>query len=140
MFECYFKSGRRTWVLCLVLVFSGCARKASVTGTVTYEGQPVRGGGIVFASADGGDLDKNIGRAAIDSDGKYTVTNMPPGKKRLQIAALRAMLPPSEASERLPPPVPEFPDDAEGNGQLVDLNPGQNKLDIALTKPTGKKK
>lgn len=111
----------------------GCAAKANVKGKVTFDGKPVARGGIVIASPDG-EADKDIGRASIAADGTYRIVNLVPGKKRVQVAAFRLILPASEATERLPPPVPDFPDDAEGNGQIIELRPGENEVDIHLTK------
>jgi hypothetical protein len=121
-------------LVCVSLLLCGCSNRANVSGKVTYEGKPAAGN-IIFTSPEGGEQDNEIGRATLDASGQYKISNLIPGKKRVQVAAYRLMLPPSEATERLPPPVPNFPDNAEGNGQVVELQPGENVVDIALTKP-----
>jgi hypothetical protein len=118
------------------LAATGCGGKASVSGTVTYEGQPVAAGVVVFLT-DGAPAP--YPRSDI-KNGRYSVTNLVPGKKKVQVAAPRKFFFPSEKTEQLPPPTPDFPDDAEGNGQEVELRAGSNTINIDLKKPAGKKK
>lgn len=126
-------------VLSLSALLPGCARHASVSGVVTYEGKPVSGGGVVFFPMDQGEPDKFLGRGTIDANGRYAISGMLPGKKRIQVAAARGFSFPSEATDRLAPPTLDFPDNAEGNGQIVDLQAGSNTVDIVLTKPQSTK-
>ncbi len=116
----------------LILFCVGCSSKATVTGIVSYEGKPVGGGVVVFFDAEGtGPYEKGT----IDGGGRFTVTNLTPGKKKVQAAAKRVYLPPSEATERLPPSKPDFPDDADGNGQVFEVRSGAQTINIALKKP-----
>jgi hypothetical protein len=73
--------------LCLALVAftPGCSvdeNHASVTGTVTLDGQPLKSGTIRFDSTDG----RAAAADASITDGRFTA-KMPPGDKRVSITA-----------------------------------------------------
>jgi hypothetical protein len=64
----------------LVLSLASCGKSGSmVSGTVTYKGQPLPGGIIVFQSADGGRHPGSIG-----VDGSYTAL-VPPGEMKVGV-------------------------------------------------------
>jgi hypothetical protein len=72
---------RRAWLLGTVaLAFAGCSSKAgpsgTVTGKVTYKGEPVPAGEVVF-NLIGNDVGGAI--AQINSDGTYKATGVPIG-------------------------------------------------------------
>lgn len=64
------------WALALGLLSAvGCEpRTATVSGAVTYRGQPVGGGSVVFYCSD-----KQIVRGLIGADGRYSIPNVPVG-------------------------------------------------------------
>jgi hypothetical protein len=68
--------------LCLVLL-SGCdsgrSAPAVISGTVTYNGNPVTGGDITFHTAAGGYS------ATINPDGTYTVAQVPDGEATVTV-------------------------------------------------------
>jgi hypothetical protein len=70
-------------------LFAGCnspaTDKVPVSGTVTFSGQPVPTGDIVFIAADGATA-SDSGRI---TDGKFNFQTKP-GKKRVEINATRA--------------------------------------------------
>jgi len=57
----------------------GNKNSASISGKVTYKGQPVPGGNVVFLSEDA------TFNAALSKDGSYEVTNVPPGNMKVII-------------------------------------------------------
>src|SRR5438309_491715 len=62
----------------------GCSGgQATVTGTVTYDGKEVANGTISFYPVDG----EGPTAGGMIKNGKYTVTNLTPGKKRVEIDA-----------------------------------------------------
>ncbi|MCI0700616.1 MAG: carboxypeptidase-like regulatory domain-containing protein [Planctomycetia bacterium] len=67
-----------TFALLPLFVFvSACSKKgapAKVTGTVTYNGQPVTGGSLAFHT------DAGVYAAVIDSQGKYSIADLPTGE------------------------------------------------------------
>jgi hypothetical protein len=65
------------------LLALGCGSKATITGTVTYKGQPIHEGGIVFAPESGG---RPV--SAIIKDGKYTAEKVPPGPAKVSITSM----------------------------------------------------
>ncbi|HEV3143674.1 MAG TPA: carboxypeptidase-like regulatory domain-containing protein [Gemmataceae bacterium] len=75
-----------TWIrLALVLALPlmsftfGCTGgKSQISGTVTYKGNPLPGGSIVFRAADG----KEYG-SSIDNNGKYFVDKVPTGNMKV---------------------------------------------------------
>ena len=116
----------------------GCGKPvANVKGTVFYEGSPVKGGMIVFFSVENGA--DPPGRSTIASDGTYHVQNMDTGKKRILVAGPRVTPAPSEATDRLPPPEPDYPDHAVGNNGIQDFAAGNHVHDVQLSKPDEKK-
>jgi hypothetical protein len=72
--------GRLFLVLPLILALvSGCVKNpnapAQVSGTVTYNGQPLKGGMLTLHSKDAG-----VYSAGIRSDGTYSATDLPAGE------------------------------------------------------------
>jgi hypothetical protein len=133
----------------LVLAAAGCGGgDAAVSGTVTYEGVPVKSGYITFAPEDG----KGTPAAAPIADGKYTVPRVSPGKKvvRVEAGGDSPSIRSSEEAAKMTPEQRErydpktgvirtgLPDDAVGNNQTVELKPGDQTLDFPLKKPAKK--
>lgn len=69
-------------VLTLVLA-TGCSEGQKVSGTVTVDGNPLPKGHIGFAPAEGA----GEGFGADVVDGKYTISGMTPGKKRITVTS-----------------------------------------------------
>lgn len=73
------------WLLFSLALASvcGCGRTARITGTVTYQGRPVRYGAVTFASAD-----RKIFRSGIiESDGSYAVEGVPRGTVNIGVVS-----------------------------------------------------
>lgn len=130
---------------------SGCGGAvATVSGDVSYDGQPVGDGFITFTPADGKGQD---GGGPI-ANGKYSVTGLPPGPKVVKVIATKKVNFASTSGEMaqkaeearkagkhdgLIDPADVIPDNAEGNNAKVELAVGENKHDFALKKPATKK-
>ena len=68
----------------LLLAAAGCGGgDATVSGEVSYEGEPVTAGYITFAPADG----KGPTAGGPIKDGKYTVEKVTPGPKVVRVEA-----------------------------------------------------
>jgi len=67
-------------VLCLLLT-TGCSSKGTVTGKVSYQGQTLKGGTVVFVPEGGG----GVFRSTIAEDGAYTVAKVPPGLAKITV-------------------------------------------------------
>src|SRR5438128_8832771 len=85
MFPCDPPSGARCWavfgVLALALAVDGCGPpQASVSGSVTFNGQPFPSGTVLFHGADG-----RVEHALISEDGSYTIANAPLGELRITV-------------------------------------------------------
>jgi hypothetical protein len=72
----------------LLLPVAACGKgKASVSGTVYYEGKPMPGGFVYFEPEDGG----AGGTATIDPEtGKYSIEKLPTGKLKVAITPVGA--------------------------------------------------
>jgi hypothetical protein len=68
-------------VVGLLLVSAGCAGKGNVKGKLTYQNKPVKGGEIVFFNQEDG----HAYSGAIDQDGNYTISKLPPGPVKITI-------------------------------------------------------
>jgi hypothetical protein len=92
------------------LFATGCGSgTATVSGTVTYQGQPLSGGSVIIYCAD-----KQIVRGMIGPDGGYTIPNVPRGSVVVTVQSnaripvgLRSPqhLPPFTSGTPTPPPV-----------------------------------
>jgi len=74
-------------VLCSLLLSIGCVNeKSSVSGTVTFEGQPVKSGTITFVKSDG-DL---MREGAVIQDGSFEA-HVPPGNYKIELNAQKVV-------------------------------------------------
>lgn len=71
-------------LLLLALAILGCHSRATatVTGRVTYRGQPLTTGQVTFVYVDG-----QMASARIKSDGTYTIYRAPVGRVRILVAS-----------------------------------------------------
>jgi hypothetical protein len=123
-------------VLALLLpLLAGCGGGATVSGTVTYEGAPVDEGFITFYPAD----DRGPTRGAEIVEGRYHLTGLAPGRKRVLIATRpRGRKVPAARGRpqvRLVPPENAVPANATGNNQVLEVASGEQTLDFHLRRP-----
>jgi hypothetical protein len=59
---------------------SGCGRTATVKGKVTFQGRPVTHGSVILLSSDG-----KARSGVIESDGSYSVENVPAGDLKIGV-------------------------------------------------------
>jgi len=130
-----------------VVLIAGCGGGSggTVSGAVTYDGQPVGDGTITFLPADG----KGPTVGGPIAKGVYLV-DVPPGPKIVQITAVKAVKF-AQSSEEMARQAAErkakgdptgliesadvIPANAGGNNAAVDIKPGRQTHDFALTKP-----
>jgi hypothetical protein len=103
-----------------------------VSGTVTLDGQPLRGGSVTFTSKENSILAKT---ANIESGGKYLTYRAPTGKSVVSIETESLQF--GNAAAYVP--IPAKYTSAATSGFEVDLQPGENEnVDFALeTQPKG---
>jgi hypothetical protein len=129
----------------LLVISIGCSPGVcTVSGTVTYRGQPLQQGEITFTPADG------IGpiAGAPITAGRYAVNDVKPGKKIVQISELPQLDFPKSTEELAkaaqqgarpaPPPPDLMPASAKGNGVTIDIQAGKQTRDFQLDKPDTK--
>ncbi|HEV3259252.1 MAG TPA: hypothetical protein VG013_20460 [Gemmataceae bacterium] len=136
-----------SWVFPVLaaLALSGCGGSNGITvkGKVTLDGTAVENGYISFYPEDGqgGTIGGNI------SNGEYTITDVPLGKKKVQVTITEVVASPSENpgksredanAERLKHmkkrgrPARSGSQDLEGNNRVVDISRGMEDLNIEL--------
>jgi hypothetical protein len=123
---------------CLVLLSAaallGCGDdSSSISGKVTYKGEAVRGGSLIFAPA--GDA-KNPGKPALaelNADGTYTAPAAVPGKNKVIYTPPR-----TEATSELKPgqsPPPSPWDRLVPKQREVEITTSSSVVDIELVSP-----
>jgi hypothetical protein len=143
----------RAFSACLGLLalalLPGCGQQsATVSGSVTYDGEPVASGMVTLQPADG----KGPTAGGPIVNGRYKVENVKPGPKVVRVEAVKAV-PFARSSEEMARRAAEnkargdgtgiidradvIPADAEGNNALVELRPGSQEHDLHLKKPGG---
>jgi hypothetical protein len=148
MWNFFRQPGRFFFLLAFLLPACG-GNLSSVSGEVSYEGQPIEKGWINFAPADG--KGPTAGRPI--TNGKYEISGLLPGMRIVEITAVKRV-PFARSSQEMArraeqdrargdntgliDPADVIPPEAEGNNATVELKPGAQTLDFALRKP-GKK-
>ena len=131
--------------LCAVcLAISGCEKKTSISGTVTYNATPVENGYISFSP-------KKSGRtlAGPIADGRYSIAEATPGKYTAVVIGTRKINHYSTSAEAYANAgknahVSEAADyiaqEAAGNNKEVDVSAGPQTFDFAISGPPAPKK
>jgi hypothetical protein len=112
---------KAVWLLLglALLAALGCAT-ASVSGTVTYEGKPVAKGKITFV-----DDDPNGAAAGTDIEGgRYSVTGLSSGKKRVYILIIAGGAPEQAPDQKVPPEA--------AKGLTAEITRGSQTIDFPL--------
>jgi len=123
----------------------GCSGGAtSLSGTVTYEGQPIQQGEITFTPADG--VGPVVGAAI--SAGSYSVNEIKTGNKVVQVSDLPTLEFPKSTADLAKsaeqgvrpsaPPPNLVPTNAVGNGATIEIKAGKQTLDFHLKKPAAR--
>ena len=130
----------------LLVIVSGCQQATTISGEVTYEGQPLKKGNITFQPADG--HGPSSGGQIVDGHYRLTAT---PGAKKVHVNGLETvkynMSNPTEAGlakacadrgdtsgtyDRVDPSIAK----AMGNGADVEVRVGAQTVDFPLKRST----
>jgi hypothetical protein len=122
-----------------VLVALGCAsqaKKAIISGKVTYKGEAVGWGDVRFFSSDGALWSS----ARLNSDGTFTATDVPPGEVQVAVKVLPLIARPKKednSGDDIVPvsktvSIPSKYQDPKTSGLRYTIVPGTNQLDIDL--------
>jgi hypothetical protein len=150
----FFSSGRRVAYRPLLVIAAlamaaalGCGpSKATVTGTVTYSGQPLPSGTITFESQAGA---KTVKGSAI-LNGKYTISDFPTGLVKVTVmttppstggsappGGVTTIQPTSGAAAGTPPgryvPIPPKYSSPTDSGLTYEVKGGEQTKDFPLT-------
>src|SRR5437867_2783905 len=126
-----------TRLVCLALALAcvpGCGKDtATISGTVTYEGEEVEYGSISFAPVDG----NGPSAGAEIHNGKYRADGVRPGKKKVFITGARDTTPTVKEGNITKRGraawEPLFPPNVTGNNQVVDVDKGKQEMNFDLT-------
>jgi hypothetical protein len=95
------------------LLAAGCGNTGTVSGKVSYKGQPLGGGTILFVAPG----QKTV-KSAIAPDGSYTISGIPAGTIKIAVETKSAQPPDPEALRRAFPGLPKgapLPPEAANN-------------------------
>ena len=114
-----------------LLVATGCGSSgSSISGVVTYEGDPVPNGVITFGSVEGG----GAPMASKIRDGKYRIDEARTGAMKVTVSGYEIPEIPPGSNE--PVYTREIvPYNATGNMQTVEVRSGKQTIDFHLTAP-----
>jgi hypothetical protein len=131
-------------------LLAGCGDgSATVSGTVTYDGQPVKEGYVTFSPADG----KGPSAGGPIANGRYTAEKVPPGPKIVLVEAADKPVPSvqsqgdvekltKELKGKLGPDgiirADTIPPTADGNSRKVDVKAGSQELNLDIKKPAAR--
>jgi hypothetical protein len=127
-------TGRKTLVVIVLLMGTGCGSRGVVSGKVTYQGKSVPGGMVLFLHET-----KGAFSSPIKEDGTYQITNVPSGAVKV------AVVPPSApVADKWRGPAPSEADLAKAEeGQPKDQpkisrEALKEKMGVRPTAPKGK--
>lgn len=130
--------------MALLALLVGCNKTTTISGTVTLNGEPIQKGAISFRSADG--RGPSIG--GMIENGQYSIEKAVPGSRIAVISAIdegkviasrdEAMKLIEEAKAEGKQPfeamrVDLVPPTAKGNSETVEIAPGSQTLDFAIS-------
>ena len=134
----------------LLILASGCGgSSASISGTVTYGGEPVGDGSITFIPVDG--IGPSVG-SPIEA-GHYLVESITPGPKLVRVEAYKKVHFALNSEDMAKKAVANkvlgdgsgliesadlIPPNADGNNAKITIEPGQQTHDFQLKKQGGK--
>ncbi len=138
----------RLLVLTVAILLPGCSNPgtATLSGKVTFEGEPIGDGMVTLVPTDG----KGPVVGGRIKNGEFRIENLTPGPKTLKVEAVKAV-PFARSSEEMAQrvadnartgdstglidPADALPADAVGNNAQVEIRVGQNAITLALKKP-----
>src|SRR6516225_7214382 len=115
----------------VALMAGGCgSRTGTVSGKVTYHGQPLTSGLVIFVAADG----KVTQPAGIEVDGSYIAEKVPVGQQAICVETHPVSGGDGGGKKDQPRPryipLPEKYKDAKQSGLTLDVKSGRNVRDI----------
>lgn len=128
----------------MLLAGTGCEKKTSISGTVTYNSKPVENGYISFSPKKNGQT-----LAGQITDGKYSIPKATPGQFTVVVVGRKKINHYSTSAEAYAHAdknahVSEAADyiaqEAAGNNKEVDVSAGEQTFDFAITGPPAPQK
>jgi hypothetical protein len=113
----------------------GCGQSSSISGKVTFDGDPVAKGSISFQPADG----KGPSSGGEILNGNYAVDDIQPGTKVVQIVGVKQAQSVPRTSDEVanqsnqPESSQLIPANSSGNNQEFTVTSGEQTKDFALT-------
>jgi len=130
--------------LCTVaLALTGCEKKTSISGSVTYNSKPVENGYISFSPKKSGQT-----LAGPIADGKYAIAEAQPGQYTAIIVGRKkinhystsaeAYAAAAKSGSHMAEAADYIAQEASGNNKEVDVSAGDQTLDFAISGPAPK--
>lgn len=138
------------FLVLLALLSVGCSRPNRVSGTVTYDGQPLPAGRVTFLCDGEG---RPVLSGTIGPDGAYEIENPPVGRARVSVETFKPqpkppptgdVIPSSDPFDTLIPapwedvgpyvPIPNRYGSVKTSGLEFLIEPGSQTFDIPLAK------
>jgi hypothetical protein len=125
-----------------LLAFTGCERKTSINGTVTYNAKPVENGYISFSPKKSGNT-----LAGEITDGKYSISEAKPGAYTAVVVGRKKINHYSSSADayanasknaHVSQAADYIAQEAAGNNKDVDVSSGSQTMDFAITGPAPK--
>jgi len=109
----------------LSFLLAGCGEAtkvpdAAVSGAVTFNGQPITNGSVIFNPEDG----KGASAESPIADGKYAIGKLFSGRKKVSVQGFKGQA--GSTGE------PLFGAGAPGAARSVEVKPGEQKIDLAV--------
>lgn len=109
----------------VAFLFAGCGEAtkvadATVSGAVTFNGQPITNGSVIFNPEDG----KGASAEAPIADGKYAIGKLFSGKKKVSVQGFKGQA--GSTGE------PLFGAGAPGATRSIEVKPGEQTIDLAV--------
>lgn len=126
--------------LILLGAIVGCGENlGTISGSVSYNGEPVQTGAIAFLPADG----NGPASGGEITNGVYRVTDVQPGPKIVKVEAVKqvqfaqntADLAEAAKAGTVPEAADLIPADAEGNNEKMTVTAGNQTRDFSLSPP-----
>lgn len=138
------KFAAATLLLLTLLTLFGCGETTSVTGTVEYNGTPVENGYFSLTPAEKGrsfaaPIKNGVYEIAEAEPGSYTATAIGTKKVNHYASSAEAYANASKRGGHMSEAADYIPAKAEGNSETVEIQPGDQTVNLTITGPPVKK-
>jgi hypothetical protein len=113
-----------------IVAVSGCNKgiqKVTISGTISYKGQPLSSGLLKFVGPEG-----STSAAVIQPNGKFIITDVVPGEVKVGVVEAPQGGKTASGAKTAPVDLPEKYRDPEKSGLKYTITPGMSELNIDI--------